>query len=50
MALNKQKLEDLRKTLREKVENSELRQSAADFTRDVEEKYKKVWNDFINNP
>ncbi|MCD7740452.1 MAG: hypothetical protein LUH11_03790 [Candidatus Gastranaerophilales bacterium] len=50
LAFDKQKLEDLRKNLRGKINNSDLKQNAADFTRDLEDKYQKVFNDFVNSP
>ena len=50
LASNKTLLQELRTTLREKVRSSDLRCSAADFTKDIEEQYKKAWNDFINSP
>lgn len=50
LANDKNRLEELRNTLRERVNNSDLRCSAADFTKDLEDKYKKAWVAFINNP
>ena len=50
LANDKDKLEKLRKELREKINASDLRQSAVEFTRDLEDKYRKVWSDFINSP
>lgn len=50
LANDKPKLEKLRKELREKINASDLRQSAVEFTRDLEDKYRKVWSDFINSP
>lgn len=50
LANNKERLIELRKTLRDKVNSSDLRCNAAEFTKDLEEKYKKVWLDFINSP
>lgn len=50
LANDKEKLEKLRKTLRDKVNNSDIKQNAKDFTRDLEDKFKKIWNDFINSP
>ena len=50
LANNTAKLEELRKTLREKVRQSDLRCSAAEFTKDIEDKFKKAWADYINNP
>ena len=50
LANDKSKLEKLRNELREKINASDLRQSAVEFTRDLENKYRKVWTDFINSP
>ncbi len=50
LANDKQRLENLRTSLRDKINNSELKQNAVEFTRNLEEKYKKVFNDFINSP
>ncbi len=50
LANDKAKLENLRKTLRDKVNNSDLRLSGAEFTRDLEDKFRKVWADFTNSP
>lgn len=50
LGADKEKLKQLRSTLRSKVNNSDLRLSAEDFTKDLESKYKKVWQDFINSP
>ena len=50
LSSNKEKLDDLKNTLRNKINNSELRQNAKDFTMDLENKYKKVWEEFINSP
>ncbi len=50
LAKNKQRLENLRKTLRDKVNNSDLRQNAKDFTLDLEDKFKKVWKEFTDSP
>lgn len=50
LASDKTLLQNLRTTLRDKVRNSDLRCSDVDFTRDIEEQYKKAWNDFINSP
>lgn len=48
LANDKSKLEELRKNLREKINNSELK-NVKEFTMDLEEKYKKVWDEFINS-
>lgn len=50
LANDKNKLENLRKTLRDRVNNSNLRQHPEVFVKELEDKYKKVWFDFINNP
>ena len=50
LSSNKEKLDDLKNTLRNKINNSELRQNAKDFTMDLENKYKQVWEEFINSP
>jgi len=50
LANDKDKLATLRHTLRTKMNNSDIRVNAKDFTCDLELKYKKVWQDFINSP
>ena len=50
LASDLNRLEELRNTLREKVFNSELKQNPADFTKNLEEKYKEAWKNFINSP
>ncbi|MCD7780822.1 MAG: hypothetical protein LUH05_09155, partial [Candidatus Gastranaerophilales bacterium] len=50
LAADKQRLESLRNTLREKINKSDIKQSAVEFTRDLEDKYKKAFNDFVNSP
>lgn len=50
LAGNKEKLAELRKALREKVNNSDLQIDPAVFTRDLENKYKQAWNEFLNTP
>ncbi len=50
LANDRVKLEQLRKTLRNKVNSSDLRQNASEFTRDLEDKYQKVWREFTNSP
>lgn len=49
LASDKEKLKMLRATLRDRVNNSELRVNPKDFTLDLESKFKEVWQDFINN-
>ncbi len=50
LANNKEKLSTLRQTLRTKINNSAIRVNEKEFTVDLETKYKKVWQDFINSP
>ena len=50
LANNKEKLQNLRKVLRGKMLESEIMTCHAEFTHDLEEKYKKIWADFINSP
>lgn len=50
LANNKEKIEELKNTLREKVNHSDLKQNTKDFVEDIEEKYKTAWNNFINSP
>ena len=50
LANQKDKLRNLRKNYRDIVNNSPLRIAASEFTKDLEDKYKKAWVDFINNP
>ena len=50
LANNPAKLEELRTTLRDRVNNSALRCSAAEFTKDIEDKFRKVWADYVNSP
>lgn len=50
LASDKEKISMLRQTLRTKVNNSDIRVSEKEFTQDLEAKFKKVWQDFINSP
>ncbi len=50
LAKNKEKLAELRNTLRKNIMESELFTGAEKITRDMEEKYKEAWQNFINNP
>lgn len=50
LAKDKNKLEELRMSLREKIQNSDLCKKSLEFTQDLEEKYRKAWNDFISSP
>ncbi len=50
LASNKEKLKELRNTLREKIDNSSLKQNPANFTRNLEENYKHAWHNFIKSP
>jgi predicted O-linked N-acetylglucosamine transferase (SPINDLY family) len=49
LANNTELLEKLRKELRDKVNNSDLRQNEVEFTRNLEEKFKEIWKNFINS-
>lgn len=50
LAADKDRLSTLRQTLRTKINNSDIRVNEKEFTKDLEAKYKKAWNDFINSP
>lgn len=50
LAKDKDKLADIRTSLREKIISSDFCKNAKEFTQDLEEKYRQVWNDFINSP
>ena len=50
LANNKEKLIELNKTLREKVENSSIIKGAGEFTKDLEDSFRKIWLEFTNNP
>lgn len=50
LGADREKLSKLREILRTKVNNSELKTNAKEFTRDLESKYKKVWKDFVTAP
>ena len=50
LSKDKEKLKVLRVTLRDKVNNSELRVNPQDFALDLESKFRKIWQDFINSP
>jgi predicted O-linked N-acetylglucosamine transferase (SPINDLY family) len=50
LAADKEKISMLRQTLRTKVNNSDIRVNEKEFTQDLEAKFKKVWQDFINSP
>lgn len=49
LSKQKDKLKDLRKNYRDIVNNSPLRVSASEFTKDLEDKYQKAWKNFINS-
>lgn len=49
LASNKNKLIELRTSLRDKINESDLRINGKEFTQDLENKYEKVWVDFINS-
>ncbi len=50
LADDKNKLSTLRKSLRGRVLESSLCAGHADFVRDLESKYKQVWEEFTNSP
>lgn len=50
LAENKEKISQLRQTLRTKINNSDIKISAKEFTQDLEAKYKKAWEFFTKNP
>ena len=50
LANDKEKLQNYRKSLRNKMLNSEIMVNHVEFTKDLEDEYKKVWTDFINSP
>ncbi len=50
LAKNKQRLNELRHSLRERVNKSDIRQSIIEFTKDLEDKYIKAWTNFLNTP
>ena len=50
LGADKEKLSTLRTTLRTKINNSDIRVNAKEFTQDLELKYKKAWQEFIKNP
>ena len=47
LANNKERLKELRNTLRDRVNNSDIKQKPIEFTRNLEEKYKQAWQAFI---
>ncbi len=47
LANNPSKIEFLRKNLRDKVNNSIIRQNASDFTKELENSFEFAWNEFI---
>ncbi len=47
---NPQKITQLRKTLRKLAEENLMQKDAVGFTRNLEEKYKQIWSEFINSP
>ncbi len=49
LANDRKKLKYLRKNLRNMVLESRLCKGAADFTKDLEEKYYKIWDDYISS-
>ena len=50
LANNKDKLKELRYTLREKIENSDIINGAEEFTKNLEDNFRKIWLDFTNSP
>ncbi len=50
LANDKEKLKELKKSLREKIENSEIIKGAEEFTKDLEDNFRKIWLDFTNSP
>ena len=50
LADDKNKLEELRKSLRSKILNSTLCTNHVEFVRDLENKYKQAWENFIKSP
>lgn len=50
LANDKEKLQNLRKTLRNEMLNTDIMTKHVDFTRNLEEKYKMAWRNFINSP
>ena len=49
LANDKERLDKLKSELRDKILNSDIVNGHIEFTRDLEEKYKEVWADFINS-
>ena len=47
---NPQKITELRQTLRKLAEKNLMQKNAVEFTRNLEEKYKQIWSEFINSP
>lgn len=50
LAKNTKRLQRMRRNLRKKVLESSLCNNPEKFTRDLEEKYKQVWDIFVNTP
>ncbi len=50
LANDKDKIAMLRQTLRTKIDNSDIRVGEKEFTQDLEAKFQKIWQDFINSP
>lgn len=50
LANNKEKLLNLRKSLRNEMLNTDIMTKHLEFTRNLEQKYKDAWNNFINSP
>lgn len=49
LANNRERLDSLRTELRDKISNSEIIQGHSEFTKNLEEKYKQAWANFINS-
>ncbi len=49
LANDKEKLAKLRYSLRNEINNSPIKVNFKEFTKDLESKYKKVWENFINS-
>lgn len=47
---NKQKLDELRTSLRDKIINSNIMSKHKEFTQELENNFLKVWKDFISSP
>ena len=50
LANNKERLIELRNNLRDMVNKSDIMTKKEDFTRNLEDKFLEVWNNFLNAP